>query len=514
MTAVLSLRDRLSAGVRPIVEPTNLSAPVKGWNTRDALDAMDPLDAVQLDNFYPDAGGVGVRNGYTLFASGLGSSSPVQTLAEYDAGATDKFLAASGGFIYNVSTGTPTALNISPFSVNAWQTANFLSKLFFCNGTDTMQVFDGTTLANAAFTGGSTPNLNTIIGVALYQQRLFFWQKNSTGFWYAQLNSINGALAFFDLSAFCSLGGNLTAVTTFSYDGGNGVQDMIVFIMSSGQALIYFGNDPSSAVSWALIGIYRISPPVNIRSVCNYGAEAFLTTYDDHVPLSQQLTSLKLGQLPPRSKVSNAVQAAVTANANALGWQALFYPKGRRLIFNIPNPDGTFDQHVMNTGNVNLPWCRFVNMNAICFGLFENNLYFGDALGNVWLADSGSLDDTGPIAAIGQQAWNTFNSPYRKQVTGIRPLVQVFESAAYEILLGFDYGDFQIPITAVTGGVGSPWNVSPWNTSPWSGEGTVNARWSGGGGNGTAIGIQLVTTSTQPVTWLRTDLIYQPGDYL
>src|SRR6185437_6624641 len=59
--------------------------------------------------------------------------------------------------------------------------------------------------------------------------------------------------------------------------------------------------------------------------------------------------------------------------------------------FNIPNPDGTFDQHVMNTGNVNLPWCRFVNMNAICFGLFENNLYFGDALGNVCC----------PIAAIG-----------------------------------------------------------------------------------------------------------------
>ena len=76
--------------------------------------------------------------------------------------------------------------------------------------------------------------------------------------------------------------------------------------------------------------------------------------------------ALKLGQLPPRSKVSTAVQNAVRANLTAFGWQALYYPRGRRLIFNIPNPDGTFCQHVQNTALQSQPWCRFVNMNAYC----------------------------------------------------------------------------------------------------------------------------------------------------
>src|SRR5262249_26444511 len=151
----------------------------------------------------------------------------------------------------------------------------------------------------------------TFVGVLQYQQRLFFWKNNSTGFYYAPLNSLSGAVAFYDLAAFAPKGGNLIAATTYSHDGGNGVQDFIVFVMSSGDCLIYFGNDPADATAWSLVGRYRISPPVSPRAVCRYGAEAFLTTFDDHVPLQQQLVALKLGQLPPRSKVSNAVQAAV-----------------------------------------------------------------------------------------------------------------------------------------------------------------------------------------------------------
>jgi hypothetical protein len=58
-------------------------------------------------------------------------------------------------------------------------------------------------------------------------------------------------------------------VTTFSHDGGNGVTDFIAFIMSSGDCLIYLGNDPGNANAWSLVGIYRLSPPVGPRAVAN-----------------------------------------------------------------------------------------------------------------------------------------------------------------------------------------------------------------------------------------------------
>lgn len=512
---ILRMKERLAIAAQVTITPTMLSSPIKGWNTRDALDAMDPLDAVVLDNFYPDAGGVNIRNGYQSYATGMGANA-VATLAEYNAGTTRKFIAACSGKFFDISaSGAVGAPLISGFSSDQWQVEAFLSRLFFVNGTDNAQVYDGSTFADANFTDVA---LNTLIGVLQYQQRLFFWQKNSTGFWFAPLNSLSGALSFYDLGAYAPKGGNIIAATTYSHDGGNGVQDFIVFIFSSGDCIIFFGNDPSNATVWSQVGRYRISPPVSPRAVCNYGAEAFLTTFDDHVPLQQQLVALKVGALPPRSKISSAVQAAVSANLNAFGWQALYYPRGRRLIFNIPNPDGTFDQHVCNTGfadnNGLNPWCRFKNMNAFCFGLFKDNLYFGSAAGTVFQADLGSMDLLGGVTAVGQQAWNTFDDPQRKHMTAIRPLVQSVGNVAFNFAVGFDYGDINVGSVIAIPTSGSPWDTSPWDTSPWSAEQAISTAWRGSGGSGVAIGLALNIASTEPVKWLRSDLKYERGSAL
>lgn len=535
----LTRQERLRVASTITTKPVSLAAPIKGWNTRDALDAMDPLDAITLENWYPDQGGCTLRNGYTTYSS-LGTSqsfslgfsagfdsqtivhhsvaSPVKTLAWFRAGAISKFIAAAGGGFYDISASGGSGPPIKGgFTSDEWQYVPFLSRLFFVNGADTAQVYDGTSFADASFTGTT---LTTLKGVALYQQRLFFWTGNQTGFWYAQLNSITGALAFYDLAAFSPNGGNLIAVTSYSHDGGQGVSDFIVFIMSSGDALIYFGNDPGDAANWQEVALYRISPPVNIRAVCQYGAEAFVTTFDDHVPLQQQLIAQKDGAIPPRSKVSTAVQLAVQANGSGFGWQALYYPRGRRLIFNIPNTNGTFSQHVQNTGvqyqdkngKIVSPWCLFTNMNAYCWGLFNDLLYFGGADGVVYQADTGGLDSLGAISASAQQSWNTLKSASRKQVTAVRPLVQSVGTVALSFAIGFDYGEINIPNTIALAAQGSPWDVSPWDTSPWSAEQVVSTAWRASGGSGTAIGIGLDVSAVQSATWLRSDLRIQTGN--
>ena len=80
---VLAKQERIQQAAQPFTAPITIPSPVKGWNTRDSLDDMDPLDAVQLDNWFPDAGGVNVRNGYIPFASGMGGT-PVETLVEFN----------------------------------------------------------------------------------------------------------------------------------------------------------------------------------------------------------------------------------------------------------------------------------------------------------------------------------------------------------------------------------------------------------------------------------------------
>lgn len=508
MPRILTNQQRVAAGAQPFSAPIAIPPPAKGWNTRDQYDAMDPMDAVALDNWYPDAGGVIVRNGYQEYCD-LGGSDAVETLAEFDAGAVQVFLAAAGEKVWDITNpGTPTELGTG-FTSARWQTVNFLSRTFMVNGEDDMQVFDGTTLDVATFTG---VDLSTLDGCWQYQQRLYFWDTQSTGFWYAPLNSISGALQFYDLAAFAPNGGNLINMTNFTHDGSNGVNDFAVFLLSSGDALVYFGNDPSLASGWQLTGRWRLAPPVSPRAMTVYGGDAFATTFDDHVPLHTQLVALQAGTLPPRSKVSGAVAKAVAAGGSLFGWQALFYPKGRRLIYNIPNPDGTFDQHICNTSLPEQPWCRFTGMNALCWGLFDNDLYFGADEGKVYLADTGALDDLGPVQTFGQQAWNILGSPQRKRVTAVRPLLKTAGSVAYEFGLGFDYGPLAIPVSVATSAVGSPWNTSPWNISPWSTEDVVNVQWRGGGGSGTAVGWGISLASTKETTWFRTDLRLEGGN--
>lgn len=510
MASILSRQSRAQIAVAPKSAPISIPAPVKGWNARDEFDAMDPLDAVLLDNWYPDAGGLFLRNGYKPYATGLGAA--VKTLVQFSAGSSQKFLGAANGNIFDISAagavGAPLATG---FGSDAWQTVNFNSRLFLANGTDTMQVYNGSVLANSTFSGVT---LSTLIGGAQYQQRLYFWQAASTGFWYAPLNAITGALAFYDLAGFLPRGGNLTAITTITHDGGNGVQDFIAFIFSTGDMVLFYGNDPSNAANWQMIGRYRLSPPVSPRAVATYGGDSFVTTFDDHLPMQQQLVALKVGSLPPRSKVSTAVQQAVAANKTGFGWQALYYPKGRRLIFNIPNTDGTFSQHVCNTGLPDAPWCRFVNMNAQCWGLFGDNLYFGTASGTVYQADVGNLDNFGAITGTAQQSWNKLGSPQRKRLTAVKPVVQSVGSAAYNFSVGFDYGALNILAPLATTATGSPWDVSPWDISPWSADYQITGSWQAGGGTGTAIGFALSAASVEPMVWMRTDLRMELGSAL
>lgn len=509
---MITLAQRLGVAQRPFSAPLSLAAPIKGWNTRDEFDAMDPLDAVVLDNFFPDVTGVTVRTGSAPYATGMGSAA-VETLAEFRSGATAKFLAACGGSIFDISAaGAAGAAIGSGFFSNRWQTTNFLSRLFLANGQDNLQIYDGSTLADSTFTGVS---ISTLVGIAQYQQRLFFWQNNSPGFWYAPLNSISGALNFYDLSPFCPRGANLVSVTTVTHDGGNGVLDFIAFIMSSGDMLLYFGNDPSLASNWQQIGRYRVSPPVNIRAITTYGADSFVATFDDYMPLQQQLVALKLGQLPPRSKISGAVQAAIAANGSAFGWQMLYYPKRRSIIANVPNVDGTFDQHVCNTALPTQPWCRYTGMNGHCWSLYGNGLFFGMAGGVVSQADIGFDDDGTPVVATAQQAWNRVNTASRKRMTAVRPIVSS-NQGTYDFAIGFDYGDLNIPEATDLSGAAltddSGADITDDADVPITvGVSGITTRWHASGGTGTAFGFGLSVQSDAQTSWYRTDFRLEVG---
>jgi hypothetical protein len=546
-------RQALQAGrrqmrARKITQPEVLPAPIKGWNTRDPYEAMDPQDAITLDNWQPDYGGVRLREGCQIYKT-LGwanimsqPAAPVTTLAFWRVGTAQQLLGAQADKIWSVDAQTILG---SGFQSSWWQTAQFNKHLFWVNGVDPPQNYNGTTLAAAGFvqdpTSTYTLNVHDLIGVAAVHNRLYFWTLQDCGFWYGTLYGIAGNLNYFPFESTLGDGAHLVNVQILTYDGGTGIQAYTIFVMSTGEILTYQGTDPSDPNNFSLVGIYTTPAPLDMRAACRYGGDTYIVTSSDYTKLSQLMIALKLGAVPPRSKAAGACQAAVAQGRGLKGWQAIYWGFGRRLIVNVPltsfdaggNPQ--FEQHVYHTGLD--AWCRYQGLSTYCWVVMGDQLLFGGNNGMVvqfglpggdelvkltppwgtseWNTTPWQLLEYHPITANAQQAWNLFGTPSQKRVAAIRPIMRSAQTVRYTFGLGFDYNDPVLNLFAAHVGLPTPWNTTPWGT-PWERAAETDTIWYIAEGDGSAISVALstVTDTPQPLIWMRTDLRIEPGQAL
>ena len=86
----------------------SLPSPIGGWNARDSLANMQPINAVQLTNWFPTPTDVTLRKGYTKISTGILGT--VETLMNYAGATTQKLFAVANGVIYDTSTSTATSV--------------------------------------------------------------------------------------------------------------------------------------------------------------------------------------------------------------------------------------------------------------------------------------------------------------------------------------------------------------------------------------------------------------------
>jgi hypothetical protein len=515
---------------------------------------MDAQDAITLDNFYPDYGGCVSRDGCDVYAA-TDEQNPVRTLAVWRQGAVSAMIAATAGQIWDVSAGFIDERPVigSGFSSDWWATVNFNGYLFLANGVDPIQQWQGPTSGNivpAAFTldpeAGFDPTyINAISGLTVKHNRMFFWTGRDCGFWYGPLLGIAGELEYFGFSQSVPDGAAVVSCETLTYDGGTGIADYTVFILSTGELLSYQGTDPSNPDNWALVGLYVIAAPVGgaevsgassypNRAYLRYGGDIYIITSSDHAKMSQLIIALRLGQMPPRSKISQAVIDAVAAGRTLPGWEVIYWGYRRRLIFNIPQPNGTFVQHVYNPSLD--AWSRYVGIPAICWCVWGDRLFFGTPQGMVcehgvgasdqfywyqapwdttpWDTRGWALRVENPINVSGQQAWNLFGSPLEKRLTAARPVVQSAGNATYRFSIGFDYGNPSTTINVDQAINLAAWDSAPWDTTPWPNEVEVNSEWSVAGGDGSAISVMVAAAGLVQLNWVRSDLRFEQGQAL
>jgi len=501
---------------RAVSQPVSLPAPVGGWNARDSLAAMSPLDAPILTNWYPATTECQLRYGYSKHATGI--TGQVDTLMAYSGSSTDKLFAIAGGSVYDVTTaGAVGAAVVTGLSNSRWQYLNIATAggnfLSMANGVDAPRVYNGTTWSSASISGVTSTKLNNPI---LYAERQFFIEKNTLKVWYLPVDSIGGVAGAVDISSLTTRGGYIVSHGTWTIDAGQGVNDHYVIMTNKGQVVVYQGTDPSDPAAFAMVGVWDIGAPVGAKALYKYAGDMLIISQDGVVPLSGALQS---SRVQPRvaitDKIQFAISSAVTDYANNYGWQLMYVPTINQLWLNVPVQEGQDQQQfVMNT--ITGAWCNYTGWNANCMEMFNDEPYFG---GNGYVAHAwNTQSDAGNnITAFGLQAFNSFNNAGAlKRFTMSRPIIRTNGNPAIGAGISIDFNttDTTSSLNYVPVNYGV-WDASTWDSSAWGGTLQVLQNWQGLNGVGYygAPTVKVVSNKLE-VRWVSTDIVIEGGAIL
>lgn len=478
--------------MRPTSSAYNLPAPTGGLNARDSYTDMKEEDAVTLTNVFPEANYVTVRGGYTSFATGM--TNPIRSLmAWYGTNGSDKIFAAESTKIWSITGGGAATSVVTGLTSADWQWTNITtpggSYLVLANGSDSVRNYDGTSWTAPAITNVTS---STLVNVTLFKQRLWFAQVNSLSVWYLPTSSIAGAASELPLGSIFRRGGYVMSIGTFSQDSGDGLDDYLAIITSNGEIAVYQGTDPTSASTFALVGVFQTGKPLGRRCAVRINGDLTIVTADGVMSMQ---ALLQFGR-------ESSQKAAITAKIQTLfgqnsklyssnfGWQAITYPKARYLIVNVPQVTNTTQtQFVMNT--VTGAWCQFTNLNGGCWVVANDTLYFGGNAGVVYQADSGYQDNASAINWEIQTSWQQPGGARNKRFSLVTATMLTGSGVSYAIGVDVDFS-----VSTPTGTVAAQTvtgNAWPWTwPGSWGGLNVLDHRPQSVGAIGTWASIHMV----------------------
>lgn len=511
---------------RIVVQGVPLPAPVGGVDGISPLANMPVDRAYQLDNWVPRPGWIEPRRGSIIQCTGVGlSNTPVQTMMAYNSFNPNgnKIFGTAGGTIYDCTIpGTAIATNVTGLATSRQQYIMFSNAadkqyLYTVNGFDAPWAYDGTSWTQPPITvaAGSNPfSPNDFVTINAYQGRLWFAVQNSTDPVYmTTVGGIQGTAYSFPLGQLLTYGGYLMAIGRWTVDTRQNVDEYIAFISSRGEVVVYAGTDPSTATTWALVGIYKIGAPIGRRCFLRISGDLQIITVDGIVGMSEMLSTDRAAanRVSLTSIIMNPIAQAAQLYKNNFGWELQEYPLGTLAILNIPMFENSVQyQYVMNT--ITGAWSRFIGLDPTTYlqnpvyGMNANtwvvdatdNIYWGGNNGTVYKWNVGSGDADLPIVCVVKGAYNSFgNAAQLKRYTMLQPLITLDANVNPSIGINVDFNDAPSLSTEQQNQVGPLWDQVNWDQFEWGPAATISNNWISVDGMGHYVSI-VTTITTYP----------------
>lgn len=476
----------------------NVPAPVGGLNLRDPISAMQPTDAVVLDNMIPRQTGVELRKGFQIHVDSIGSE--VKSVFSYNAPNPNdnKVFAAANGDILDVTTHPSSVAQSATGSTNnIWWTTQFTTPadtflLAVSPGAGYWTYSTSSGWINRTPSGLPTTTLRT---VSVWKQRVLFTAEEDAHLWYMNsVNSVTGACTGFHMGSLLRNGGYLSAALNWTLDAGTGIDDHLVVVGTQGDVGVWTGTDPSSANTFALKGVWYIGPvPKYGKYFTAFGGDVLILSEMGLIPVGKMVNG-QFVEVDPgvSSKIQSTLTPLVKTLRDTQSWDVFVAPSEDVLIIKLPEQisDG-YRQFAMNlpTG----AWCTFTNFPMACATILNGQMYFGTEDGKVAKGLYGNLDNvtrtgTGGTAIEGdvQTSFQSFGTAGQLKRFGLcRPIFNAAEAPSIKLRVNTQY--------AFQGVEGSPsfvpedlarWDAAVWNTATWVGGTNTYESWVGATGMG------------------------------
>lgn len=410
-----------------------IPAPVDGLNLIANPSQLLATEARELHNYFVYDWGIRERANSQIVTNG---TTPSFMTTAYNIAGTKRLFLGSAGKLERLDdssdtsptniTGTATIINIPHHS------CQFNHRLFFFSIGKAPAVYNLITEANCADTTFTGPTLTNVVFGFSFKSRMYFIENDVTAttakIWYGAVDAITGAMTGVDFASILGDNAHLTYGFSFSYNQGQGNEELFCVGNNSGDVLVYSGDYPA-ATNWTLIARLKIPETYPITSngisaaPLKFGSEVLIATRLGIVAFSSVLSGVlpnqsyvqitrKLGKylnyiwtmaVDPSQPFIYAVTYDTSIFPSRHGFFVLNYERGAWSSM------GTWDQVLSVCG-------------------YENYLYFSDASG-VWkiaLGDSG--DGSVAVEDELQPSWKTpffdFGSHTEKHSKHVRLVAQ------------------------------------------------------------------------------------------
>jgi hypothetical protein len=531
-----------SRGQGNSVQVDVMPAPTRGIDARAPTGAMPPDVCVYTYNLMPAEYGMVIRPGYRQWCIDLdnGISTGVNSLIAFtgvDAGsADDRLFAFTNEGIWNVTDQNTQIFDIA-FGANGagaghGVSAHYIDQggsdfLYYADGQNGLYIYDGDTENWGIAAGITGPILGGVVFVMVHKQRMWLVEEGKSSAWYLPVASGQGAAEEFFFGAKFPHGGRVYAMYNWSVDGGQGIDDLLVVISSSGDVVVYQGEDPTGS-DWKVRGTYYIGDvPTGRRIGSEYSGDLYLLSTFGLISMSDLIRGVDTANPSDSSlsfRVAKPLREQVRQKKTEYGWEPIFLPPLGTMLIMIPQVlSESYIQYALNLSTEGWGFWRGVPM--LSADDFKGEIYFGDRDSNVYVMDvtrDNILLTAPPDPEInGDPIEFSLLSSYQnmrsaglfKRVVQVRPNFFTAVKPFYEQRVLYDY-DFREPPPPVGGieTLGEVWDGALWDLAVWSQqEGNSVAPLGGTSGVGRTVSIALRGETGVDLRLLSWDMMWLTG---